>query len=103
MVEENAKDIVKSLANTPEMKVENHHIAVAHRLPAERGIPKIIVKFNDMDKKTEMIKKSKQAKLEIDANPIFVNEHLMPKTIETLKAAKQLRNEGKIKFVWMRK
>lgn len=78
-----------------------------HRLPSrDNGTPAVIVKFNDNEIKSNVIKASKRAKLtaaslEFDSNDnIYISDHLIGTTAKLLKIAKNLRNEGKILATW---
>ncbi len=100
--DENVRALTKTFANEIGVDLEEYQIGAAHRLPTKGKIPPIIVKFNDYDKKIELIKKTKRARPTIGDRPIFVEDHLMAKTTAILKEAKRMRQEEKLKYVWIR-
>ncbi len=105
---ENIREITKNLAKIWNVEIQNYDIVAAHRLYSRTKIPDIIIKFNNREKVVEMIKKSKSNKINSDklqlepATPIFCSEHLTPYTKKILAYTKKLRQEGKIKYVWVK-
>lgn len=79
----------------------------AHRLPTENGEPQIIAKFNNREKKNAIVRASKKVKLDTSflqterITPIFCDDHLTPSNKKIVSAAKQLRRDGLIKYVWV--
>lgn len=105
---ENVRNIVRVIADKLKINLQAFHLAAAHRLPADEGaIPPIIVRFNDLDIKSEMVTKAKKEKLNGSdfgslECPIYVDEHLNAHTMRLLNEAKRQRDLGIFAFAWCR-
>lgn len=104
---EKVRSIVMNLAEKMEITLHELHIAAAHRLPASRNrVPAIVVRFNDSDIKSTLIRESKKQKLNARAlgfrenTNIYISDHLSKNSADILKKAKLLREEGKILATW---
>lgn len=102
---ENVRQTIVRLAKKLNVNLENNEISTCHRL-SNQGMAGIVAHINNRDKKMEMIKKSREKKLnakdmgwEEDQN-IYVSNQLTGFTMGILKAAKKLRSENKLEFVW---
>ncbi len=98
----NARELTQEVARQVGVKICDHHIVADHKLGRGRGGNKVIVKFSDNDTKTEFVKKTKSMRPEIESMPIYVEDHLMPKSVAIQKKENELRNAGLVKFVWTR-
>lgn len=106
---ENTRELVKKIAGVLQIKISDYDIAAAHRLPAKGGkIPAIIVKLNNNDTKTALVKNSKAKKLTCanlgweEESPIFVSDHLTTYNAILLSKARQLKFSGIISHAWCR-
>lgn len=102
--EESVREVIMRIAEVLEVKIENYHIAAAHRLPARAGkeaIP-IIVKFNDNDIKSAILSKAKIMKpkgsdIGFESSlPVYVDEHLTKETLKLWLTAKNMVKNGVI-------
>ena len=109
---EKVRWIIKEIADKLGIDLLDGDIQAAHRLPAEEGeIPKIIAKFNNRDKKVEIIRASKSRKLDTSfmsrpldgpATPVFCDDHLLPLNQWLLSQAKKMKKAKKLTYVWLR-
>lgn len=102
---ENVRQTIVKLVKKLNVNLENNEISTCHRL-SNQGMAGIVARINNRDKKMEMIRKSREKKLnakdmgwEEDQN-IYVSNQLTGFTMGILKAAKKLRSENKLEFVW---
>lgn len=103
--DEDVKDIIKVVASSLEIEVHDYEICMAHRLPSKGKSQPIIVRFNNYEKRNEMIRKGKLKKLTgadfgLDSQPIYIDEHLNKQTMELIKYAKKMVADETIKFAW---
>lgn len=80
----------------------DYDMCAVHRLPSRKGTPDIIVKRLCTETKIDLIKRVKKKRLQIQGLPVYLSERIMPGTKILLKEAKQLKGEGRVKFVWTR-
>lgn len=108
--QENIYSLLHNIGKTLDCEVQQHDIDIAHRIPStNKSLPRpIIVKFLNRWKKNEIMVAKKNKKMLTSSlgfstldQPIFINDHLTPKTKGILRRAKELRNKG-FKFVWSR-
>ncbi|XKL69204.1 hypothetical protein PGB90_006973 [Kerria lacca] len=104
--DENVYEIIEKIGTALEESLEKNDIAIAHRIPSRRGTAPIIVRFNNWEKKTTLIRKSKIVQLtseKINLNPtqpIYIRDHLTNYSRMLLEEAKNLKNEKKVQFAW---
>jgi len=109
---EKVRWIIKEIADKLEIDLLERDIQAANRLPAEEGeIPKIIAKFNNRDKKVEIIRASKSRQLDTSfmskplegpATPVYCDDHLIPINQWLLSQAKKMKKAKKLTYVWLR-
>lgn len=100
-----SKKIVEMVADKLEDELHDYHFCAVYRLPSVKQIQPIIIRLNSNDVKRDLVVNSKKKKLNGKAigagsQPTFVNEHLSKETVEILYEAKNLRDQGKQKYVW---
>lgn len=108
--DENLRELVKALAATLGLTLNEWDIKVVHRLPNCNGIPKIVAKMHCRELKTTIIQLSKKNKLNSaflnmqthECFPIYCEDHLIPEYQQVFAAARQLRKDGKLRFVGVR-
>ncbi len=69
--------------------------------------PTVIAGLNSFDIRRDMISNSKKKRLDgrtfgAGQQPIFVDEHLSKDTMELLNEEKEVREQGRIRYVWCR-
>ncbi len=84
----NVRELTQELARQVGVRIDDHHIVAAHKLGRGRGGNKVILKFSANDKKTEFVKKMKSMSPEIESMLIYVDDHLMAKSVAIHKKAK---------------
>lgn len=105
---EKLRDIFVKIASKLGENVNDYDIGAIHRLYTKRGIPGIIVRMNDSEKKFNLVKQSKRMKIEgrnvgiTPSYPIFIDEQMTQYNAELHRKALELRKSGVIKFVWHR-
>ena len=74
-------------------------LSIAHRLtkPNKNGIRPVVAEITIRMKKNRLVRNSKSRKLQ---NGIAVYNHSTSRTYELFDQARELRNEGLVKFVW---
>lgn len=104
---EDIKEIIHNLADKLQVDLNPYNICAAHRLQSrENKTPAIIVRFNDNETKSEMIRAAKRIKptakkLNFHSNDrIFIGDHLAKHSSNLIKIAKTLRAEGKVMSAW---
>lgn len=103
------KNVAIKLAKRLGVEINDSDIVIAHRLAVRtsnnderRKIPNIIVRFVQEEKKQQVIAASKEKKPKNgEQRNIYCNEHLSSYTWEMLNAARQYRDDGEIKYVWI--
>ena len=116
--DENTNEIVKSVASSLNVRLDDHQISTSHRLAgsykkiqgnqATEQLPPIIVRFANRDKRKEIYKKRKLLKLNCETEPmsrnsspnITIQENLTPLRKSVYKAAKQAKAALNFKFAW---
>lgn len=93
------------MSNALNVILHDYDICTAHRLPArDNEIPAIVIRLNNRDKKSNMIKSSKQKRLHgkdlnlVPPVPIYVNEHLISRGMEILEKNNKRPEEKRINF-----
>lgn len=108
--QENVYNLVSDIGKALECNINKKDIDVAHRVPSSnKSLPRpIIVKFINRWQKGEIMIAKRNKKLLTSSigipspeKPIFINDHLTPRTKGILRKAKDLRNKG-FKYVWSR-
>lgn len=97
--EESAKEVVKLVAFELGVTLREFDICAAHRLPNKKRTPSFC---ETMDTKTELVKRAKRKRLNIQGTPIYIGEHLTSATKLLLREAKQFKRENRIQFSWTR-
>lgn len=95
--EEDLLESVKELGKSLGVQLEESDISTLHRLPTRKGIQPVIVRLNNRMKKKRLVKNSKECNLE---DGIKVYNHLTKRSMELLNAARDLRANGVVQFVW---
>ena len=105
---EDVREQVKLVAKALNIVLHDSDICTAHRLPSRKDrIPAIVVRLNNRDKKSNMIKSSRQKRLNgkdlnfVPAVPIYVSDHLTTHTAAILRKANDLKRKEKIASVWV--
>lgn len=107
---ENLRELVKALAASLGIWLKEWDIKVVHRLPTSDGVPKIVAKMHERSVKTEIIRRSKKAKLNsaflnIDPDnlfPVYCEDHLTPQNQKLFAVARQLKKERRLGLVEVR-
>ena len=98
---EDLRERITQLANELDVEVFDRDISAIHRLPAKEGrIPGIVVRLNNLDIKSQLIRSSRREKLEWNGSKIFVDEHLTRKNADILIRAKGLAKKGIVWSAW---
>jgi hypothetical protein len=104
---ENLREKVTKVAEKLNVKLYEYDICAAHRLSNKGEAPAVIIKMNNREKKTQMIRESKKREIKTrdvgyaTNDRIFLSEHLTKETTELLQATKEkLKEPGFVKFVW---
>lgn len=90
---------VEELAKSLGIPIKDYDINACHRLPVNNNedIPNTIVKLNNRSKRSKMLQRSKECKIE----GIYISPHLAKETAEIHKEARRGRKEGIWKFTWI--
>ena len=107
---ENLRNEIIRIAASMETELNDGDISAVHRLPSKntKKPPPIIVKMNNLDKKTNLVNNSRRMKLRgVGSNPklsfsVAIYDHLSTNTMELLNEAKEMRKNGKIAYAWQR-
>ncbi len=108
---ENVREIVRSMADSMGIPVQEHDLDIVHRLPERNGSSVIIAKLNSRELKNAIIRSAKRTKLnssflklqqEGENTPVYCEEHLVAENKKILMKAKQLKKQGSLKHVWVR-
>lgn len=99
---ENVREIIVRMAEKLNVTVQGYDIAAAHRLPSRRNkeTDPIIVRFNNMDIRNQLIRQTKREKPEgkkfgfEPSLPIYVDEHLSTETKKIWTTAREMEKEG---------
>ena len=104
---EDLREKMTKLAEKLGVKLFEYDICTVHRLSNNGESPAIVMKMNNRDKKTQMMKEARKRKLKASdfryssSEDIFLSEHLTKENNELLIAAKEkLKMSGFVKFVW---
>ena len=114
---ENATEIILSLASKLDVNLTANDMSIAHRLPVKRPrlnsesnvtnrrYPEILVRFISRQKRNEMYSKRMKAKDISDfpvqgMNKLHVNENLTQRRKRLFRLAKQKAKELDNKFIW---
>lgn len=104
---EDLREKVTKLAGKLGVKLHEYDICTVHRLSNIGEAPAIVMKMNNRDKKTHLMKEARKKKLKANdfgysSNEyIFLSEHLTKENNELLFEAKEkLKIPGYVKFVW---
>lgn len=106
--DENVREIVKKMAASMGIVVNESDMDIVHRMPERNGESTIIAKLNNRELKVSIIRSSKKLKLNSsflntqETVPVYCEDHLVPEYRKALMAAKRLKKEGRIKDVWVR-
>ena len=95
--EEVMKEVIE-MAKKLKVKLDPSEIFASHRLPTKRktNTHPVLVRLNNLRKKGELIRKSKDMKLD----GIYINHYLNTYTRQLLERARELRDEGYVQFAW---
>lgn len=98
---ENEDEVIEKvieLAEKLEVELSPLEIFASHRLPTkkETNAHPIIVRLNNLRKKEQLIRKSKEKKIK----GIYVNHHLTPNTRTLLEKAREICDQGYVQFAW---
>ncbi len=105
---ENLKEKVKAVSQKLGTPLEEHDFCTVHRLSNKGPAPAIVAKLNNRDKANSLIKQSKNKRIwgkdigQTPSEPIIVSEHLTKSKKEIFEAARNLKAQGKVKFVWVK-
>ncbi len=103
---ENTQTLTIQLGEKLGVPIQDHGISTSHRLPSRSNVQAFIVRFNNRDRRDELICALKKMRLNtniigIEPNqPIYCDEHLTVQNIATLRKAKQLKRAGSLIFIW---
>ncbi|XP_046671203.1 uncharacterized protein LOC124361206 [Homalodisca vitripennis] len=111
--EECVKDLLKDLAATFGVEVQDSDISAAHRVPSFRRDrdPALIVQFTNKTKKEEWISKyrtkrpaltAQQVNRRFPAQRVYINDHLSPENKQLLSQLKKKCREIGYTFAWCR-
>ena len=94
------EDQVTEQLNENGIYIRPEEISACHTLgkPAENGLQKVIVRFQNRKSKTRVLINAKNLR----RTGIYINEHLTKKNGELAKKARDLRKDGKITGTWTR-
>lgn len=95
--EEELVECIQEIGKSLGVELESGDINTIHRMPTKKGIRPVIVRLNNRMKKSRLVKRSRECELEAG---IKIYNHLTNKSMEILNAARDVRAEGAIQFVW---
>lgn len=108
---EDTYEILKDIGKAVGCEINKSDIDISHRMPtSNKSLPRpIIAKFTNRWKKQELMAAKKQVRqlqsstigINASSRPVYINDHLTPKSKGLLKRAKDLRLKG-FKYVWTR-
>lgn len=104
----NIHEIVKAMAASMGIAVNESDMDIVHRLPERNVESSIIAKLNCQELKVAIIRNSKKQKLNSsflntqESVPVYCKDYLVPEYQKALMAAKRLKREGRINYVWVR-
>lgn len=113
--DENLNDIVKKIGKALSVKIDESHINAVERqkiMSENSGIDRsIVVSFNDITKRNEILTKGKKKESRIklksldptanEDRSIYFSESLTSRRQYLCKLARDLKREGRIKYVWV--
>lgn len=96
---ENLFEIAKILVDSLEVPLMEYHTGAIQRLPSKKQPQPIIMNLNNLETRHDLIKSAKRKKLSdarfgVEDNPIFIDKHLSKETVELLRKARELRDQG---------
>ena len=106
--DENLYEISIENAKKIEVEIEGRDISWVHRLPSKNNAPNIIARPTNRAIANRLISQSKKLRIQGNAinmhpsYPIYFNEQLTEDIRDLLARAKELRDNGTIKFIWVK-